>query len=47
MLTWTGQVDQPGSDTCHHYKGDMWHICTMTCGRVRSADRAYFVVDLD
>jgi hypothetical protein len=19
-------VDDSGSDTCHHYKGDMWHI---------------------
>jgi hypothetical protein len=21
-------VDQSGGDTCHHYKGDMWHTHT-------------------
>jgi hypothetical protein len=38
-------VDQLGSDTCHHYKGDMWHILTddvadLTHGRYsQNADR--------
>jgi hypothetical protein len=35
----TGQVDQSGSDMCHHCKGDTWHVRTTTCGRVQLAVR--------
>jgi hypothetical protein len=27
LLTGQVHVDESGSDMCHHYKGDMWHIC--------------------
>jgi hypothetical protein len=27
-------VDQLGGDTCHHYKGDMWHVCTAGVARL-------------
>jgi hypothetical protein len=28
LLTWQVNVDQSRIDTCHHCKGDTWHIRT-------------------
>jgi hypothetical protein len=47
LITWQVQVGQLGSDTCHPCSGDTWHVCMTTRGRVRSADRADDVEELD
>jgi hypothetical protein len=33
-------VDELGSDTCHHCKGDMWHVCTAYVAGIVDVDVA-------
>jgi len=39
-------VDKLGGDMCHHYKGETWHVCTTTHGRIQSADRPDDMADV-